>query len=73
MEIKNTESIRQILSDEIDAIKKGESTPARANSIANMVGKILSSVKVDIEVHRYVAKADTKDLPVTLIGQKSTK
>lgn len=73
MEIENTESIRKILADEIELIRKGDSNPSRANAIANMVGKILASVKLDIEVHKYIAKADALELTVPLIKRIQKK
>lgn len=57
MQVKNTEDVRKLIIEEIDLIKKGESNPARANAISNLVGKLLISVKVDIEAHRYVEQA----------------
>ena len=70
MSIENTDQVRQVLIEEIDLIKKGESNPSRANAVANLVGKILSSVKLDIEVQRYIgenkaAKMSTKLLTPT--------
>lgn len=71
MEIKNTDQIRETIIEEIQLIKKGESNPARANAIANLIGKLLSSVKLDIEVHKYVARASAVDLTVPLIKGSS--
>lgn len=73
MQIKNTDQIREVIIEEIQLIKKGDSNPARANAIANLIGKLLSSVKLDIEVHKYVAKASAVDLTVPLIKNLSEK
>lgn len=67
--IENTENIREVLTDEINAIRLGKSNPARGNAVANLIGKMLQSVKLDIEVHRYVSsgKKDIKGLNTPLI------
>lgn len=65
--IRNTEDIRKILTEEILLVKGGKSTPARANSICNLVGKILSSAKLDIDFHRYVQKANVKEISMALV------
>lgn len=71
--IQNTEDIRKILSEEILLIKAGKSTPSRANAISNLVAKILASAKLDIEFHRYVQKANARDISMALMseGKKS--
>ena len=71
-EIENTENIRQVLTDEINAIRQGKSNPARGNAVANLIGKMLQSVKLDIEVHRYVSAKDVKTLSTQLVGPKKT-
>ena len=73
MEIENTESIRKTLAEEIELMRKGDSNPSRANAIANMVGKILASVRLDIEVHKYIAKADALNLTVSLVKKLKKK
>jgi hypothetical protein len=54
IDIQNTEDVRRVLTDEINELRTGNSNPARANAVANLTGKMLSSVKLDIDVHRYV-------------------
>ncbi len=68
-ELASMEDLRKCISEEISTLKKGESIPARANAIANLLGKLLQSVKLDIEVHRYVTsgKRDVKGLNTPLI------
>lgn len=52
--MKNMEEVRKVIAEEVNFLRIGSSTPARGNAIANLVGKLLQSVKLDIEVHRYV-------------------
>ena len=67
MSIENTDQVRQVLIEEIDLIKKGESNPSRANAVANLVGKILSSVKLDIEVQRYIGEGKASRMTTKLL------
>lgn len=73
MQIKNTKKIRGIIGEEIDLLRKGNSNPARANAIANLIGKLLNSVKLDIDVHRYVEKSKREDLTTPLDNQIESK
>ncbi len=54
-------------------VKDGKSTPSRANSICNLVGKIISSAKLDIDFHRYVQKANATNIAMALIKDEKKK
>lgn len=69
MQIKNTENVRKVIADEIELVRKGDSNPARANAIANLIGKLLNSVKLDIEVHKYFAKASALKMSTNLVEE----
>ena len=73
MQIKSTERVRKVIVEEIALLRKGESNPARANAISNLIGKLLNSVKLDIDVHRYVSKSKVKNLSIPLIDQEEDK
>ena len=68
--ITNTKDIRQVITDEIGLLKDGNSNPARANAIGNLIGKLLYSVRLDIEVHRYVEKSKVKDLSTFVLTKE---
>ena len=51
----DTPSIREVINDEVNAIRIGRSNPAKGNAIANLIGKLIQTVRLDIEVHRYVS------------------
>jgi len=72
LKVKNTNDIRKIITEEIGLLKDDNSNPARANAIANLIAKLLYSVKLDIEVHRYVERSKTKDFSIPL-NQKRLK
>lgn len=46
---KNINDLREILSEEIDKLREGKTTPASINAITNATGKIFSSIKLEIE------------------------
>jgi hypothetical protein len=46
------DELRSILSDEIHRIRDGQTTAATVNAISNATGKILSSVKLQMEYYR---------------------
>lgn len=46
------DEIRAVLSDEVERLRTGQSTAATANAVTNAVGKILSSVKLEMEYLR---------------------
>lgn len=70
VEMKGTEDLRKIIADEINQLRMGTSNPSRGNAVANLLGKLIQSVKLDIEVHRYVTndKRSVKSLNTPLIN-----
>jgi len=52
---RTSAGLRNILFDEIDSLRIGESNPARARSLAMLANTALKSVEVEIEFHKYVS------------------
>lgn len=52
----NIDDLRAVLSDEIRSIRDGEATAARVNAVSNAAGKILSTVKLQMEYYRLTGK-----------------
>jgi len=48
--------LRGILSDEIEKLRSGTSTPAGVNAVSNASGKILSTFKLELEVAKILGK-----------------
>lgn len=48
--------LRCILSDEIEKLRTGSTTPANVNAVSNASGKILSTVKLELEVMKLLGK-----------------
>jgi hypothetical protein len=47
--IKNIESLREFLAEQLERTANNEITAAAANAQANIAGKIISSVKIQLE------------------------
>lgn len=52
MSINNVDELRDFLSTELQRVSSGEITPASANASANLSGKILSSLKMELEYNK---------------------
>ena len=47
--METIDDLRNILSEEIDNLRAGKSTAATVNAIVNASGKIMSSIKLELE------------------------
>ena len=54
--ITTIDSLREILIDDIAALKAGNTTAANVNATTNAVGKILSTVKLEMEYYRLIGR-----------------
>lgn len=54
--IKTVNDLRVILAEEISKIRAGTTTAANVNAITNATGKILSTVKMEIEYNKLLGK-----------------
>lgn len=52
----NINDIRGILSEEITKIREGQQTASNVNAIVNAVGKIFTSVKMEMEYARLTGR-----------------
>lgn len=53
--IRSTSGLREVIFEEMEALRNGDSSPQRARSMAAMANSILQSVEVEIEYHKYVS------------------
>lgn len=68
---KNINDLREILSQEIDKLREGNTTPASINAITNATGKIFSSIKLQMEYAKLLGeKPDIKFIGVKSETQK---
>jgi hypothetical protein len=54
MAINNVDDLRNFLSNQLERVSTGEITAATANASANLAGKIISSVKIELDYNRLV-------------------
>jgi len=51
-ELKTLDDMRSFLADELMRVRSNDTTPAAANAAANLAGKILGSVKLELEYNK---------------------
>ena len=56
VKVKNINDLRAILSEEIEKLRNGDTTPANINAITNATGKIFSSIKLEMEYARLIGE-----------------
>jgi len=59
--MKNMNDIRQMLCEEIDSLREKKTTPASVNAIVNATGKILSTIKLELEYAKLAGKEPVND------------
>lgn len=64
----NIADIRQALSEGIRSLRDGKATPASINALSNATGKILSSVRLEMEYHKLIGT--TPDIDVMSTGKR---
>jgi len=65
MSIENTNEIRKVITEEIELVRTGKSTAARANAISNLIGKLIASVKLDIEYYKNFQNRKNLNTPLS--------
>lgn len=68
--IKTVNDLRSILAEEIQKIRKGETTAANVNAVTNASGKILSTIKMEIEYNKLLGQ--TPNIPF-IVSKESKK
>ena len=61
MPINNMNDIRAILCDEIEKLRDNKTTAANVNAVTNATGKILSTIKLEIEYAKLANKRPTSN------------
>jgi hypothetical protein len=56
MQTKSLNDLRTILSEEIDKVRGGTTSAANVNAVTNATGKILSSIKLEMEYYKLLGK-----------------
>jgi hypothetical protein len=61
------QGLRDVLFDEIDALRDGRSNAARARAVAMLTNSVLQSVTTEIEYHKYVSDV-SRSTPAGKLG-----
>lgn len=72
-EIKSINDLRSILADEIKRLRNGESTPAAVNAITNATGKILATVRLELDYSKLVGVTPNIPFIKSVNGKKITE
>ena len=67
-ELKTVNDMRTMLTEEIVKLRNGETNAANVNAIVNATGKILSTVKMEIEYNKLLGKVPI--IPFIETGKK---
>lgn len=54
--MRNIDELRDILSGEIDKLRDNKTTPVVVNAITNASGKILASLRIEMEYFKLIGK-----------------
>lgn len=60
--------LRRILAEEIQSLRAGDTSAANVNAVTNATGKILSTVKLQMEYYRLIGK--TPEIPLLMASEK---
>lgn len=69
MSIQTVDSLRNFLAEQLERVASGEITPAVANSQANIAGKMISSVKMQLEYNKMTGANNE----ISFLGKASKK
>ena len=61
---RSSAGLRSALFDELDSLRAGRSNAAKANATAKLASAIVSTVEMELEVHRTMAKVPKSDQPI---------
>jgi hypothetical protein len=53
---RSTRGLTQLIFDEIELIRQGNSTPTRANAVAKMGNVIVETIRLEMEMERHAEK-----------------
>lgn len=63
---RTSRALRDVLFDEIDALRNGGSDPTQALAVANLAKQIVNVVKVELDFHRQALEHHERGLPMEL-------
>jgi hypothetical protein len=60
---RTSSGLRDALFDELDDLRNGRTNPTKANAVSKIASSIISTVEMELEVHRIMSKADASAVP----------
>jgi len=64
---KTLAELQQHLSDQIDMLAEGKSTPATANAVVNLTAAYLRTIKMQMDYYKQIGK--TPHIPILLTAE----
>ena len=66
---RNTTGMKEALFDELDSLRKGDSTPQKARAVSCLVGGVIAATRIEMDYARFIADKNSggkpKALPMT--------
>jgi len=62
--VRTTAGLRNVLLDEIDSLRSGDTTEGRAHAIARLANATISSVRLEMDAHDFIARNGEADAKV---------
>lgn len=54
---RTSAGLRDAIFDELDALRNSRSNPTRANAVAKLVGSVVETVRMEVEVQRHLRQS----------------
>lgn len=54
--LRTSAGLRDVLFDELDTLRSGESNASRANAVAKLAGGVMDTVKMEIDAQKHLSK-----------------
>lgn len=68
--MKSMSDIRELLAEQMDALKQEKTTAATVNAMCNATGKFLATIKLEMEFARLVGKQPQGTFWQAMVGSK---
>jgi len=52
---RTSKGLRDVLFDELDALRHGKSSPTQSNAVAKLAGSVVETVKMEIEAQKFIS------------------
>lgn len=75
--VRTSAGLRDALFDELDALRSGNTNPAKANAVAKLADQVIATVKMELDVQKHLSKmpknAEAAQLPTPVALSQPTK